>query len=1058
MAAFCELGALSNFTFLDGASHPHELVAQARAFGMAAIGIADRNSVAGLVRGMVAAEKAGLGFVPGIRLGLEDGAEYLAWPSDRAAWGRLTRLLSEARMQGAKGEGRPRRAALVEACAGSVLAALPPPGLPDAGFARRLAADAAAMGRRLALPLFCAADHRARGIDQARLDALAALGRPLLAAGGVRYHDPARRRVADVLTAIRLGTTVPELGYAAEANAEAHLLPPEEAARRFARHPEAIAATARVAAACRFSLRHLTYEYPEEILDPGRSAQETLVARVTAALAEHWPEGPPGRVARQIAHELDLIATLNYAPYFLTVHEIVRFARGRGILCQGRGSAANSAVCYVLGITAVPPDKHDLLFERFISAARDEPPDIDVDFEHERREEVIQHIYDRYGRDRAAIAATLIRFRDRSAIREVGKAFGLPEAALAAVAKSVWGAGETPLVELAAAQGLDPADPRIRHAMEVAEEIQDFPRHLATHVGGFIITRGPLVETTLVVRAAMAGRTTLEWDKEDIEALGMLKVDVLGLGMLTCIRRAFDLVAGAGGPRLALKDVPQDDPATYAMLSRADSLGVFQVESRAQMNMLPRLRPREFYDLVIQVAIVRPGPIQGDMVHPYLRRRNGEEPADYPSEELRGVLGKTLGVPLFQEQAMRIAIVAAGFTPERADALRRAMATFRHTGTIGNFRRDFIGGMVGRGYAADFAERCFRQIEGFGTYGFPESHACSFAGLVYVSAWIKCHHPAAFAAALLNSQPMGFYAPAQIVRDAAAHGVAVRPVDVNCSGWDCSLEDAGAALRLGLNQVAGLASAAGAALLAARATAPFAGLEDLAARTALDRGSIGALARADAFGSLGTVRRAALWAAAGVEAARPLATARDAAAPLLPRETAGEETVLDYAATGLSLRRHPLALLRPALAARGAADTRAIAAARQGRFLKIAGLVLVRQRPGSAKGVVFFTTEDEWGTANLVLYPDIVARDRAAVVGARLVMAEGRVERTETPTVPILHLVVRRLHDWSEMLGQLHAAEEPSWSRLLAHADEVARPNGGDQRTRPPFPSSRDFR
>jgi len=1091
MPGFVELGAMSNFTFLDGASHPHELVAQARAFGMAAIGIADRNSVAGLVRGMVAAEKAGIGFVPGIRLCLDDGADYLAWPSDRAAWGRLTRLLSEARMQGEKGEGRPRRAALVEACTGSVLAAIPPPGLPDTDFARRIAADAAAMGRRLALPLFCAADHRARGNDQARLDALAALGRPLLAVGGVRYHDPARRRVADVLAAIRLGTSVTALGYAAEPNAEAHLLPPGEAARRFARHPEAIAATGRVRAACTFSLRHLTYEYPEEILDPGRSAQETLLARVTAAIADHWPEGPPARVARQIAHELDLIATLDYAPYFLTVHEIVRFARSRGILCQGRGSAANSAVCYVLGITAVPPDKHDLLFERFISAARDEPPDIDVDFEHERREEVIQHIYERYGRDRAAIAATLIRFRERSAIREVGKAFGLPEAALAAVAKSVWGAGETPLTELAAAQGLDPADPRIRHAMEVAEEIQDFPRHLATHVGGFIITRGPLVETTVVVRAAMEGRTTLEWDKDDIEALRMLKVDVLGLGMLSCIRRAFELIAGAGGPRLALRDVPQDDPATYAMLSRADSLGVFQVESRAQMNMLPRLRPREFYDLVIQVAIVRPGPIQGDMVHPYLRRRNGEEPTDYPSEDLRSVLGKTLGVPLFQEQAMRIAIVAAGFTPERADALRRAMATFRHTGQIGTFRRDFIGGMVGRGYAEDFAERCFRQIEGFGTYGFPESHACSFAGLVYVSAWIKCHHPAAFAAALLNSQPMGFYAPAQIVRDAAQHGVAVRPVDVNFSDWDCSLEGAtdsdlqasppsghraqasrpsghrarvpNAALpqpvlRLGLNQVAGLAAAAGAALLAARATAPFAGLEDLAARTSLDRGSIGALARADAFRSLGTVRRAALWAAAGVEAARPLAAARDAAAPLLPRETAGEETVLDYAATGLSLRRHPLALLRPALAARGAADTRAIAAARQGRFLKIAGLVLVRQRPGSAKGVVFFTTEDEWGTANLVLYPDIVARDRAAVVSARLVMAEGRVERTETPTVPILHLVVRRLHDWSEMLGQLHASEDPAWDRLLAHADEVARPNGGDQRTRPPFPNSRDFR
>ncbi|MFM2150811.1 MAG: hypothetical protein RLZZ187_3117, partial [Pseudomonadota bacterium] len=1061
------------FSFLEGASHPREIVAAAKALGMPAIGIADRNSVAGLVRGMVAAEQAGIRFVPGIRLCLEDSSEFLAWPTDRAAWGQLCRMLSAARMGGEKRETRLTRDMLIAHAEGSVLARLPPAQVTPE-FARALRADAVALRRQLALPLFCAADHRCRGDDQARLDALAAIGLPLIAAGGVRYHDASRRRVADVLAAIRLGRRVEDLGYDAEPNAEAQLLPPEEVARRLPRHPEALAATLRVVEACRFSLRDLSYEYPDEILDPGLTPQQTLEARVAAACAERWPAGTPPKVARQIAHELRLIAQLDYAAYFLTVHEIVRFAQSRHILCQGRGSAANSAVCYVLGITAVAPDKHDLLFERFISAARDEPPDIDVDFEHERREEVIQHIYARYGRERAALTATLIRFRERSAIREVGKAMGLTEDVTARIAKSVWGAGEKTLEELAAETGFDPeADPRIRFAMEIAEEIQDFPRHLATHVGGFVITRGPLTEHTVVVKAAMEGRSTIEWDKDDIEALRILKVDVLGLGMLTCIRRAFALIESAGGPRLALHTVPQDDPATYAMLARADSIGVFQVESRAQMNMLPRLRPREFYDLVIQVAIVRPGPIQGDMVHPYLRRRAGEEPVEYPSEELRGVLGKTLGVPLFQEQAMQIAIVGAGFSPARADQLRRAMATFRNTGEIWKFRTDFIGGMVARGYAEDFAARCFQQIEGFGTYGFPESHAASFAGLVYVSAWIKRHHPAAFAAALLNSQPMGFYAPAQLVRDAREHGVEVQPVDVTRSDWDCTLEmgkdsaEPSPTLRLGLRLVAGLKAEDGAAIMAARRDTPFADIPDLARRARLDRGAMDALARADALHGLAGGRRHAMWEAAGVERPLPLSQARDDANPDLPPETAGEETVLDYAATGLSLRRHPLALLRPRLVERGAADTRALNAARQGRWIKVPGLVLVRQRPGSAKGVVFFTVEDEWGTANLVLYPDIVTRDRAAVIGARLVMAEGRVERTETAEVPIIHLVVRHLHDWSRLLDDLHTLEDANWDRVLAKADEVRSPNLHDARDpavragkagRQAMPPSRDFR
>jgi error-prone DNA polymerase len=1119
---FAELGALSNFTFLEGASHPRELAVAAKALGMPAFGIADRNSVAGLVRGMVAAEQVGIHFVAGIRLCLSDGAEFLAWPADRAAWGRLCRMLSAARMQGEKGETRLTRAMLLDHAEGSVLARIPPAQVtPD--FAQALRADARALHGKAALPLFCTADHRCRGDDQARLDALAALGLPLIAAGGVRYHVASRRRVADVLTAIRLGRTVETLGYAAEANAEAHLLPPAEVARRLARFPEAIAATARVRRACRFSLRDLSYEYPEEILDPGRTAQETLQARVAEACRTKWPDGVPEKVQRQIRHELSLIAQMDYAPYFLTVHEIVRFAQSQKILCQGRGSAANSAVCYVLGITAVAPDKHDMLFERFISAARDEPPDIDVDFEHERREEVIQHIYRTYGRDRAAIAATLTRYRERSAIREVGKAMGLTEDITARIAKSVWGAGEKSLEDLAADQGLLPSDdrraegpeglsrpgrqgdPRIRHAMEIAEEIQDFPRHLATHVGGFVITKGKLTEHTVVVKAAMEDRTTIEWDKDDIEALRILKVDVLGLGMLTCIRRAFALIESVGGERYTLQSVPQDDSETYRMLRRGDSIGVFQVESRAQMNMLPRLRPKEFYDLVIEVAIVRPGPIQGDMVHPYLRRRNGEEPVDIP-RGLEGVLKKTLGVPLFQEQAMKIAIVGAGFSPSRADELRRAMATFRNTGEIWKFREEFLAGMAANGYDPDFAQRCFRQLEGFGTYGFPESHAASFALLVYVSAWIKRHHPAAFAAALLNSQPMGFYAPAQIVRDAQDHDVAVRAADVTVSDWDCALEvgedgtptptlprkrerEIGArcslsreaegwsgwgsapspALRLGLRLIAGLKQEDAEAIMQARAAAPFRDVADLARRARLDRGAMDALARADALRSLTAGRRHALWDAAGVEAALPLSEARDAQQPSLPDETAGEQTVLDYAATGLSLRRHPLALLRPVLRERGAVDTSALNAARQGRWLRLAGLVLVRQRPGSAKGVVFFTVEDEFGTGNLVLYPDIVQRDRAAVIGARLVLAEGRVERMEHAEVPIIHLVVRRLHDWSGLLDGLHRLEDPAatWGRVLANADEVRSPNLHD--TRDPavragksgsaaMPPSRDFR
>jgi error-prone DNA polymerase len=1088
------LQALSNFSFLEGASHPDELVLAARALGLAALAITDINSTAGLVRGHLAAKAQGLRFLPAATLRLADGAAYLCYPTDRAAWGRLSRLLSRGKLAAPKGQCLIGRDDLLAHAEGQVLVALPPATL-DRAFATRLAADRAALARVTALPLMLGAAVLQEGEDQRRLDALADLSTiamtPLVALGDVRYHAPARRRLADVLTAIRLGCTVEALGLAAEANAERHLKSPAAMAALFRRHPGALARTREVAAACRFSLDELRYEYPDEIVTPGMTAQETLAERTWEGAAERWPGGVPADVRARLAHELALIGQLSYAPYFLTVHEIVRFARGKGILCQGRGSAANSAVCYVLGITAVDPATHDLLFERFVSAARDEPPDIDVDFEHERREEVIQWIYARYGRHRAGLAATVIHWRHRMAVREVGRAMGLTEDITGRIADATWGPGrESSLAGQAADIGLDVADPRLAMTLSLAEELVGFPRHLSQHVGGFVITRGPLVELCPVANAAMEGRTTIEWDKDDIERLGMMKVDVLALGMLSCVRRAFDLIAAHHGRRYALATIPPEDQAVYAMLSRADSLGVFQVESRAQMAMLPRLRPRTFYDLVIQVAIVRPGPIQGDMVHPYLRRRNGEEAVSYPSAALEAVLGRTLGVPLFQEQAMKIAIVAAGFTPEEADRLRRAMATFRKVGIIGAFREKMIAGMAERGYEREFAERCFRQIEGFGTYGFPESHAASFALLVYVSAWIKCHYPAVFAAALLNSQPMGFYAPAQIVRDAANHGVVVRGVDVGASTWDCTLEPCaestgGLALRLGFREVKGLAERDGRALEAARASGnarPFESVEELARRSGLATASLTKLAEADAFSSLGLARREALWQAAATEAPPPLFAAAEGdlfaeAPPALPRPTLGEEVVADYGALALSLKAHPLALLRGALAALGCTDTRALTGARPGARVRLAGLVLVRQRPGSAKGIVFVTVEDEHGHANLVIMPPVLARHRAAIIGARLMLVDGVVERQDYGAAPIIHIRAKRVEDRSDLLATLHARGEGEagegaavWDRALARADEVKTPQRDaraprghprDQAKLDPrsfIPGSRDFR
>ncbi len=807
VTAYAELQVTSNFSFLRGASHPEELVATATGLGLSAIAIADRNTLAGVVRAHAVAKLAEIQLVVGARLDLDDGQisgpSLLCFPSDRAAYGRLSRLLTLGRRRAAKGECRLGLADVLAHGDGQILVVLPPDRLP----ARDLVAPGEAEGSEAqafhaALPilkesfgdrLYLAAHRLYLGDDDRRLAALAALSAkqriPLVATNDVHAHTAQRRPLQDVLTCIREGCTIFDAGYRLFANAERHLKPPDEMARLFRSYPQALAAGIEIAGRCRFSLDELRYEYPVDPVADGRTPQEELVRLTWLGAVEHFPYGLGSKLEAQIDHELALIETLDFAPYFLTVHDIVRFARERGILCQGRGSAANSAVCFCLGITAVDPSRIDVLFERFISAERNEPPDIDVDFEHERREEVIQYVYAKYGRERAGMTATVIRYRTKSALREVAKTFGLSEDAIVALQGLFWRRSwdEVDDDEMRSG-GLDPDARAIRMVVDLAGELRGFPRHLSQHTGGMVITRSALSEVVPIENAAMADRTVIEWDKDDLDALGILKIDILALGMLTCVRKAFALIEAHYGRRLTLATVPAEDSAVYDMLCKADSVGVFQVESRAQMTMLPRLRPREFYDLVIEVAIVRPGPIQGDMVHPYLRRRASRERVEYPSEELAQVLGKTLGVPLFQEQAMKIAIVAAGFSPSEADRLRRAMATFRRSGTIHGFRDKFIAGMVARGYETDFAERCFRQIEGFADYGFPESHSASFALLVYVSAWIKCHYPAVFACALLNSQPMGFYAPAQIVGDARRHGVEVRPVDVNRSAWDCTLE------------------------------------------------------------------------------------------------------------------------------------------------------------------------------------------------------------------------------------------------------------------------------
>jgi error-prone DNA polymerase len=1065
---YAELDVTTNFTFLHGGSHPEELVATAKALGHEAIAVTDASTLAGVVRAHLAAKEIGIKFIVGARLVLQDAPSLLAYPRTRAAYGRLCRLLTLGQRRAEKGQCLLHLADVAGHADGLIFIALPRE--PD--FETQLKR----IKEVIAAPLYLAAHHSYRGDDKACIAALAQLaaqaGTPLVATGAVLYHAPHRRPLQDVLTCISEKCTIPEAGFRLEANAERYLKAPQEMARLFKGHEDTLERTIEIAQRCTFSLDELKYEYPDEPVPEGKTPQSHLEDLTWEGAAWRFPGSIPDHVRDTLTRELALIAELDYAPYFITVHDIVHYARGLGILCQGRGSAANSAVCYCLAITNVNPTEIDLLFERFVSPERKEPPDIDVDFEHERREEVIQYIYARYGRDRAGLTATVISYRGRSAVREVGKALGLSEDTVAALATTIWGLSNASLPEKYVREaGLDPKDPLLARCLELAHELVGFPRHLSQHVGGFVLTRGPLSEVVPIGNAAMENRTVIEWDKDDLDALGLLKIDVLGLGMLTCIRKAFALLKEHYGKDVTLGTVPRDDPAVYDMLCRADSIGVFQVESRAQMNMLPRLKPRCFYDLVIEVAIVRPGPIQGDMVHPYLRRRSGAEPVEFPSphpdhgphHELHQVLGKTMGVPLFQEQAMRLAMVAAKFSGPEANELRRAMATFRRRGTIGKLQDKMVGRMTARGYPQDFAERCFNQIKGFGEYGFPESHAASFAHLVYVSSWLKCHYPAAFACALLNSQPMGFYAPAQIVRCARDHVVEAREADVNHSHWDCTLEPVSAqvarsavaqrknscALRLGFRQIDGLREADAQTVVAARCDGRYRDVRDLWRRSGVGRASLEKLASADAFRSLGLDRRQALWEVRGLpkEIPLPLFDHADAAETgtepdvMLPVMPLPEHVVNDYRTLRLSLKAHPMRFLRTRATAARIISCAALKATRDGAYVSVGGVVLVRQRPGSAAGVVFMTIEDETGVANTVIWPKVLERMRKIVMGARLVVVHGRVQRHED----IIHVVAERLEDRGDWLHLLSEDGE-AMDAALANADEVRRPDPGSWR------------
>lgn len=1073
--SYAELAITTNFSFLRGASHPEELVETARELGLSGIGIADRNSVAGVVRAhAMVQEKGGLNLAVGARLVFADETpDILAYPQDRAGWARLTRLLSLGKRRAGKGECLLGFSDLLEFVEGLNLIVLPPP-LADATRLKLLLLRLKQVASRNSIWLGAAMLYN--GDDARRLERLIDLGSetfvPLIAINDVCYHAPERRPLQDVVTCIREHVTIDKAGRLLEANAERHLKSPQEMIRLFARAPNAITQTIRFLAKCKFSLEELRdTEYPEETRQGFPTPQDALVAFAEEGARKRYPNGMPEKARKALDEELRLVGELKYAPFFLTVHDVVNFARRPdvGILCQGRGSAANSVICYCLGITDVSPQKVDLLFERFVSAERREPPDIDVDFEHERREEVIQYIYRTYTRERAGLAATTICYRGRSAIREVGKVFGLSEDATGVMAGMLWGWSESGVnKEDVRRAGLDPSDPRLRQVLELSHELIGFPRHLSQHVGGFVMTRSRLDEVVPIENAAMDDRTVIEWNKDDLDVLGLLKVDVLGLGMLTCLRRAFSSLKSHYGVARVLDTGDEKNEATYQMIQRADTIGVFQIESRAQMSMLPRLKPETFYDLVIEVAIVRPGPIQGNMVHPYLKRRQGLEPVVFPVPKghtvspLQEVLHKTLGVPLFQEHAMRIAIVAAGFEPGEADKLRRSMATFRHTGNIPRFRKKFIEGMVRNGYERAFAENCFSQIEGFGEYGFPESHAASFANLVYASAWIKCHYPDVFAAALLNSQPMGFYASAQLVRDAQEHGVEIRAVDINHSHWDCTLEEAAFdparihprhadqameietrhAMRLGFRQVGGLSEDDGNKIAEVRGDG-FDSVRDFWLRTRLHPAVLEKLAAADAFRSLGLDRREASWAIKALRrsgdkddlplfaAARMAELEPDAYLPAMPL---GRHVVEDYRALNLSLKAHPVSFVRADLDARKVVRNETLRTTKPGGIVTVGGLVLVRQRPGSANGVIFMTLEDETGIANAIVWPKVFERFRPVVMGSRLISVTGRLQNE----AGVIHVVADRIDNLSFLLQKL--SEDAVDIDTVARVDEVKHP------------------
>lgn len=1076
---YTELQTTTNFSFLRGGSHPEELVAQAAEYGFTQIAITDRNTLAGLVRAYAAGKEKGIRIITGCRLDLEDGHSLLAYPLNKNGYEQLCALLTRGNLRTEKGSCLLYKKDVYEHAGSLRFIAIPPAALNrHFDFSEHFKNDLKEYKNAFGDRLYLAAARYYQGDDLKKIYRLHQLSEhyniPLIATNDVHYHHPGRRQLQDVLTCIRQKCTIYNAGFLLHENAERFLKPAHEMVRLFRQYPDAIQRTAELAAACTFDLSSLRYEYPEEITSGGRTPQEELVKLTWEGAQQMFGACIPDKTAATIRYELRFIEQMNYASYFLTVYDIVRFARQRGILCQGRGSAANSTVCFCLGITSVDPTKFDLLFERFISSARNEPPDIDVDFEHERREEVIQYIYEKYGRDRAAIVATVTQQHQKGAIRDVGKAMGLSLDAVDSLSKSLWEYTDERITSKRAKEGgADPTDKHFQKILELTNQYIGFPRQLGQHTGGFVITQDKLSNLCPVLNARMEGRTCIEWNKDDIDTLGFMKVDVLSLGMLTCIRKCFELARQHYGLELTLANIPQDDPAVYDMICQADTIGVFQIESRAQQTMLPRLKPRTFYDLVIEVAIVRPGPIQGDMIHPYLRRRNGLEPVTYPSKELEEILKRTLGVPLFQEQAMRIAISAAGFTPAEADALRRSMATFKVKGLVGGFQEKLMSGMLKNGYAQEYAEKIFKQLEGFGSYGFPESHAASFALLVYISAWIKCHYPEIFACGLLNSQPMGFYAPAQIVRDAQQHGVEVREIDVNFSKWDNLLEKVAdkkqRALRLGFRQIKGIREAEVHHLIEGRA-GRFSTINEIS-DCGVSAATLEKLADADAFRSLGLDRRRALWEVSALsdhpaglfKGQTPNSAYEQTVA--LPEMNLSEHVLHDYGSTGLSVKAHPVSFVRDKMNLLGVTTTAALRDKKNGDTVKVAGLILVRQRPGTAGGVCFITIEDETGVANLVVFKNLFEdKYRREILHSKLLMAEGKVQKEGI----VIHLIVSHCENWSKMLRNLTPLDRetsetlslstPQKEKKMAAAPQSKEIQSRKKANEDHFPGGRDFK